>query len=41
MKTNMDQRQKYTLMQIYNNIWTQIKAKIESLNAVLEKENTR
>jgi hypothetical protein len=27
MKTNMDQRSKYTLMQIYNKIWTQIKAK--------------
>jgi hypothetical protein len=27
MKTNKDQRQKYTLMKIYNKIWTQIKAK--------------
>jgi hypothetical protein len=30
MKTNMDQRSKYTLMQRYNKIWTKIKAKNES-----------
>jgi hypothetical protein len=41
MKTNKVQRQKYTLMQIYNKIWTYIKANTRKLNAVLEKENTR
>jgi hypothetical protein len=41
MKTNMDQSSKYTLMQRYNKIWTQIKAKKQKLNAVAEKENTR
>jgi hypothetical protein len=41
MKTNMDQRSSYTLMQRYNKIWTQIKAKKWKLNVVAEKENTR
>jgi hypothetical protein len=41
MKTNKDQRKKYTLMKIYNKIWTQIKAKKCKLSAVAEKENTR
>ena len=27
MKTNKDQRQKYTLMKRYDKVWTQIKAK--------------
>jgi hypothetical protein len=40
MKTNKDQRQKYTLMKRYNKIWTQIKAKKCKLNPVAEKENT-
>jgi hypothetical protein len=30
MKTNKDQRQKYTLMKIYNKIWTHIKAKMKT-----------
>jgi hypothetical protein len=30
MKTNIDQRSKYTLKQRYNKIWTKIKAKNES-----------
>jgi hypothetical protein len=30
MKTNKDQRQKYTLMKIYSKIWTQIKAKMKT-----------
>jgi hypothetical protein len=30
MKTNKDQRQKYTLMKRYNKIWTQIKAKTKT-----------
>ena len=37
MKTNKDQRQKYTLMKIYDKVWTQIKAKWKS-KAVAEKE---
>jgi hypothetical protein len=35
MKTNMEQRSKYTLMQWYNKIEKQ------KLNTVVEKENTR
>ena len=30
MKTNKDQRQKYTLMKRYDKIWTQIKAKTKT-----------
>jgi hypothetical protein len=30
MNTNMDQRSKYTSMQIYNKIWTQTKVKNEN-----------
>jgi hypothetical protein len=30
MKTNKDQRQKYTLMKRYNKIWTQIKVKMKT-----------
>jgi hypothetical protein len=30
MKTNIDQWSKYTLIQIYDKIWTKIKAKNES-----------
>ena len=30
MKTNKDQRQKYTLMKIYDKVWTQIKAKTKT-----------
>jgi hypothetical protein len=30
MKTNIYQRQKYTLMKRYNKIWTQIKAKTKT-----------
>jgi hypothetical protein len=41
MNTNMDQRSKYTFMQRYNKIWTQIKDKKWKLNVVAEKENTR
>jgi hypothetical protein len=36
-KTNMVQRKKYTLMNRYNKIWTQIKAKTKP-KAVAEKE---
>ena len=41
MKTNMDQRSKYTLMQRYNKIWTKNQDEKQKLNAVAEKENTR
>jgi hypothetical protein len=30
MKTNKDQRQKYTLIKRYKKIWTQIKAKMKT-----------
>ena len=30
MKTNKDQRQKYTLMKRYDKVWTQIKAKTKT-----------
>jgi hypothetical protein len=30
MKTNKDQRQKYTLMKRYDKVWTQIKAKMKT-----------
>jgi hypothetical protein len=40
MKTNIDQRSKYTLIQRNNKIWKKNQGKKRKLNAVLEKENT-
>jgi hypothetical protein len=37
MKTNKDQRQKYTLMKRYNKIWTQIKAKTKNKRSSRKK----
>ena len=41
MKTNKDQRQKYTLMKRYDKVWMQIKAKTKTKRKKKKKKNTQ
>jgi hypothetical protein len=40
MKTNKDQRQKYTVMKRYDKVWMQIKAKIKTKSGSRKEEHS-